>query len=225
VLSWYEWNFDAAEQQLRRAVKVNPNYSEAHFALGSVLPAVGKLGEAIEEVRKAQTLDPLYPYYSRWLGRFLLYSGDYAGAIAQSHKTLELSSENFQAYLDIGSSCMGQGEPDRALEWFRRGQGLETAVRPYDAHIVRALALLDRREEGEEIMARLEDESHRQYVRSEVLAMGYAALGHTDKAFKCLDRALQARSSGLIYLHLDPGYAPLRTDPRFGELVRRIGIR
>jgi hypothetical protein len=71
----------------------------------------------------------------------------------------------------------------------------------------------------------LEDESKRQYVRAEILAMGYAALGDVDRAFACLERALQARSAGLIYLHLDPGYAPLRDDPRFGGLVGRIGLR
>jgi hypothetical protein len=55
--------------------------------------------------------------------------------------------------------------------------------------------------------------------------MGYAALGDTDRAFACLERAFQARSAGLIYLHLDPGYAPLRSDPRHADLVRRIGLR
>ena len=55
--------------------------------------------------------------------------------------------------------------------------------------------------------------------------MGYAAIGEADRAFASLERAYQARSGGLIYLHLDPGYAPLRADPRFGDLVRRIGLK
>jgi hypothetical protein len=87
------------------------------------------------------------------------------------------------------------------------------------------LAPLGRRDEAEEILARLEEESRRQYVRAEILAMGYAALGDSDRAFACLERAFQAKSAGLIYLHLDPGYAPLRGDARFGDLVRRIGLK
>jgi eukaryotic-like serine/threonine-protein kinase len=225
VLCWYEWEFSAAEQQLRRAVTINPNYAEAHWTLGSVLPAVGQLREAIEEMRKALTLDPLYPQYSRWLARCLLYAKDYAGAIAQSHKTLELNSEYFQAYLDIGSACLAQGRPEQALEWFGRGQGLENSVRSYDAFIVRALAPLGRRDEAEEILARLEEESRQHYVRAEILAMGYAAMGNLDRAFDLLERAFQARSAGLIYLHLDSGYEPLRGDPRFTDLVGRIGLR
>jgi len=225
VLCWYEWDFAGAEQQLRRAVKLNSNYAEAHWAFGSVLPTVGLLGEAVEEMRKALTLDPLYPEYSRWLGRFLLYAGDYAAAIVQTHKTIELNADYFPSYLDIGAACLAQGQPEEALEWFRHGQSLETSVRSYDAFIVRALAPLGRSDEAEEILNRLEDESRHHYVRAEVMAMGYAAVGDLDRAFACLERAYQARSAGLIYLHVDPGYAPLRVDARFTELVRRIGLK
>jgi eukaryotic-like serine/threonine-protein kinase len=225
VLAWYEWDFTGGERQLRRAVSLNPNYAEAHWAFGSVLPAVGLLDEAISEMRKALVLDPLSPQYSRWLGRFLLYSGDYAGAIAQSHQTLELTEESFQSYLDIGSAYFELGEPERAMEWYRRGQSRSSAVRSYDAHIVRALAALDRLEEAQEIMTRLEDDSRKSYMRSEVLASGYASLKDFDRAFKALERAYQARSAGLIYLHVDPWYRPLRQDPRYADLVRRIGLK
>jgi hypothetical protein len=98
-------------------------------------------------------------------------------------------------------------------------------VRSYDAMIVRALAALGRREEADEILARLESESRQHYVRAEYLAMGHAAVGNLDAAFDALERAYQARSAGLIYLHLDPGYEPLRSDPRYKELVQRIGLR
>ena len=86
VLCWYEWDFAGSERQLRRAVSLNDNHAEAHWAFGSVLPTVGRLAEAVEEMRKALILDPLYAVYSRWLARFLLFSGDYSGAIAQARK-------------------------------------------------------------------------------------------------------------------------------------------
>jgi serine/threonine-protein kinase len=225
VLCWYEWDFAGAEQQLRRAVALNPNYTEAHWTFGSVLPAVGALGEAIGEMRKAITLDPLHPHHSRWLGRFLLYARDYDAAITQSQKTIELHADYFHAYLDAGSAHLAQRKPEQALEWYQRGQKLESSVRSYDAFIVRALAPLGRMEEAAEILTRLEEESKQHYVRAEVLAMGHAAMGELDKAFALLERAYQARSSGLIYLHLDPGYEPLRPDPRFADLVARIGLK
>jgi len=225
VLCWYEWDFAGAEQQLRRAVTLNPNYAEAHFVFGSVLPGVGSLAEAVKEMGQALLLDPLSAHYSRWLGRFMLYAGDYPGAIAQSHKTIDITADFFHAHLDEGSAYLAQGDAERALRCFQKSQMLEGSVRSYDAHIVRALAALGRSEEGQEIMARLEEESRQKYMRAEILAMGYAALGDFDHAFGCLERAFLARSAGLIYLHLDPGYAPLRADPRFSDLVRRIGLR
>jgi adenylate cyclase len=225
VLSWYEWNFTGASQQLERAVSVNPSYAEAHYVLGSTLPALGRLDEAIEELRKANTLDPLSAHFSRRLGRFLLYSGDYAGAIAQSLKTLELDAGYYQAYLDIGAAHLALDDPEQALTWWRKGLVLDSSVRSYDAFIVRALAPLKRHEEAAEILSRLEEESQRHYVRAEIVAIGYAAIGDADRAFLSLERAFQARSAGLLYLQIEPGYLPLRQDPRFGELVRRIGLK
>jgi serine/threonine-protein kinase len=225
VLAWYEWKFSEGEHHLRRAVALNPNYAEAHWSFGSVLPAVGLLEEAIGEMRKALVLDPLYPQYSRWLSRFLLYSGQLDAAMDQGQQTLELAEDSFQSYLDIGCAWFERGDSERAMEWFRRGQSLKTAVRAYDAHIVRALATLDRLEEANEIMTRLEEESKRTYMRSEVLAMGYASLKDFDRAFKCLEKAYQARSAGLIYLHVDQAYKPLRADPRYTTLIGRIGLR
>jgi serine/threonine-protein kinase len=225
VLCWHEWKFAEGARELERAVQISPNYAEAHFVLGSALPLVGRLGDAIEAIRRALVLDPLDVHYSGWIARFLLYARDTTGAIAQGHKTLELDEEYVRAFLWIGSAHLVAGDAEAALDWYRRGQAIDSAVRTYDAMIVRALALLGRRDEAEEILSRLEDESKRQYVRAEYLAMGYAALGDFDRAFAALERAYQARSAGLIYMHLDPGYEPLRGDPRYAELVKRIGLR
>jgi len=228
ILGWYEWDFAGAERTLRRAVALSPNDGDAHFGLASILPTVGQLGEAITVMRRALGLDPLDPEHGRWLVRFLLYAEDYSGAIAQGEKIVELGEEyflDFLAYLDIGSAHLAQGHPEVALEWYRKGQTMASSVRSYDAYIVRALADLGRREEAEEILVRLERESKEHYVRPEFMAMGYASLSNPDRAFEFLERAFQTRSAGLIFLHLDPGYKPLRGDPRFDQLVKQIGLK
>jgi serine/threonine-protein kinase len=225
VLCWHEWKFADAARQLERAVEVSPNYAEAHFVLGTALPLVGRLGEGIEALRKTLVLDPLSVHHSGWLARFFLYAKDYQGAITQGQKTLELDDEYVRAFVFIGSAYLALGEAGTALEWFQRGQGLDRAVRSYDAMIVRALAALDRLDEAREILMRLESESRQHYVRAEYVAMGYAAIGDVERAFDSLERAYQARSGGLIYLHLDPGYEPLKDDPRYHELVARIGLK
>jgi len=225
VHCWYEWEFTTAERDLRRSVQINPSSAETHFVLGTTLPALGQLQEAIQAMRQALVFDPLSPIYGRYLGRFLIYGGDCEAAIQQGHATLELHPGYSQAHVNIGSAYLGLEKAEEALDWYQRGQSLDSAVRSYDALIVRALAALGNREEAEEILRRLEEQAASQYVRAESLAMGYAAVGDTDRAFACLERAFSERSAGLIFLHVDPGYEPLREDPRFGNLVDRVGLK
>ncbi|MEO8878762.1 MAG: tetratricopeptide repeat protein, partial [Gemmatimonadaceae bacterium] len=224
VLGWHEWKFTAAEAQLSRAVSLAPNYAEAHYVYGTILPAVGRLHDAIDTIRKALMLDPLSVHYSEWLTRFLLYDRDYDATIAQAERTMEMDEICHRAQHYMGSALLAKGDAKGALSWYRRAQELERAPRAWDAMIVRALAALGQRDEGEAIMVRLEEESHRQYLRGEILATGYAAVGNLDQAFALLERAYQARSAGLLYLRADPAYDPLRNDPRYSDLVSRIGL-
>ena len=169
-------------------------------------------------------LDPLSVHYSEWLARFLLYDGDNDAAIAQGERTMEMDEICHRAQHYVGSAHLAKGDAQSALTWYRRAQSLERAPRAWDALIVRALAALGQRDEAAAILARLEEESHRQYLRGEIIAIGYAAMGDLDKAFASLERAYQARSAGLLYLKLDPGYGPLRGDPRYDDLVKRVGL-
>jgi tetratricopeptide (TPR) repeat protein len=211
--------------QAERAVALSPNNAEAHGVLGTAFPMVGRLRDGIKSLRRALELDPLRVEYFGWTTRLLYFCGDYEAAIQQANETFEIDDRYGRGFVFMGAVHLARGDAEQALDWFQRGQSLDTAVRTYDVMIVQALAALGRRDEAQEIMARLEGESRQQYVRAEYLAMGHAALGDTDAAFAALERAYQARSAGLIYLHLDPGYAPLRSDPRYGELVRRIGLK
>jgi eukaryotic-like serine/threonine-protein kinase len=225
VLGWHEWKFADAEAQLARATALSPNYAEAHYVRGTILPAVGRLDDALTTIRRALLLDPLSVHYSEWLARFLLYDRDYDAAIAQGERTIEMDEICHRAHHYIASAHLAKGDPERALSWYRRAQVMERSPRSWDAMIARALAPLGQTDEAEAILARLEDESRRQYLRGEIIAMGYAAVGDLDRAFTSLERAYQDRSAGLMYLHLDPGYGPLRGDPRYADLVSRVGLR
>ena len=224
VLCWHEWKFAEGVESLERAAKVAPNNSEALWVLGTGLPLVGRLDDGVKAIARAVELDPLRVEYAGWLTRFYLYAKDYDAALAHGRDLFEIDDQYERGFVWMGSAYLALGQPEKALEYFQRGQALARSVRSYDAMIVRALAPLGRADEGQEIMTRLEIESRQQYVRAEYLAMGHAALGNMDNAFASLERAYEARSAGLIYLHLDPGYDPLRVDPRFDELVKRIGL-
>ena len=225
VLGWHEWKFAEAEEKLARAVQLAPNYAEAHYVHATLLPSVGRLQDGIEGMRKALLLDPLSVHYSEWLTRFIMYDRDWDSAIEQGVRTMEMDEICHRAQHYIGAAYIAKGNPKLALDWFRRAQAMERAPRSWDAQIVRALAVLGEKEESEDILNRLEEESKKQYMRGEILAMGYAAIGDLDKAFALLERVYQDRSAGLLYLHLDPAYEALRKDARYAELVRRIGLK
>ena len=225
VLSWYEWDFDGATKALADAVRYNPNYAEAHFVYGTVLPCVGRLDDAIEELRRAVVLDPLSAPYSRWIARFLGFAGKYEEAIEQASKALDLEPLYAQAYVDTGSAQLALGRNEEALKTLQKGQSLTTAIRSHDAMIVCALAALAEDEEARAILERLEEDSRHRYVRGEMMAIGYAGVGELDRAFEWLDKAFQTRSAGLVYLHLDPMYGPLRKDPRYTGFVTKVGIK
>ncbi len=227
VLCWHEWDFAGAERQLR--ARRGPQSQLRRGALcPRDRPAAGRAagrGRSMSCGRRSCSIR-CRPQISGWLARFLLYAGDYSGR----HRA---GAEDPRARrgVDPGHPLhrLGATWPWAMPRPPWSGTGGARAWSAPCARttriIVRALAALGRRDEAEEILRRLEDESRQHYVRGEILAMGYAAVGDLDKAFAALERAFQARSAGLIYLHLDPGYEPLRADPRYAELVGRIGLR
>jgi TolB-like protein/Flp pilus assembly protein TadD len=224
VLGWYEWNFEGAVEKLEQAIALNPNYAEAHFVLGSVLPCLGRLDAATPELRRAMELDPLHWEVGYWVARFLVYQGQYLKAIEQARAMFEISPTLYRAFLIMGHAYFELGDPQAALEQYRRAQGLEGSVPSYDAFVARALAATGEEEKARRILSGLVERSRERYIRPEVLAVGYGSVGDFDAAFAHLEEALAARSAGLIYLAVDQIYAPLRSDPRFSELVAKVGL-
>jgi adenylate cyclase len=224
VLGWHAWDFDKAELALRRAVAANPNYADAHWGLGTILPANGQLEEGLQEVRTALSLDPLSPTFGRFTARFLLYLRRFDEAIEQARRTLEIDHRHVHARTHMGQAYLAMGEPERARDIFMESIELGDILSSR-AFLAQALAALGRKDEARELLEELESGSGDGYVRDEFVAAAYAALGESDAAFAALDRGLAARSAGLIYLHVDPSYDPLRDDSRYDRLVQAVGLR
>jgi adenylate cyclase len=223
VLGWYEWAFDRAELVLRRAVAENPKYPEAHWVLGSVLPCNGRLKQALKEEQEALALDPLSATFRAFVARIHYFLRQYDEAITESRRTLDLEPGATRAYVYMGQAYLAAGEPRKALEILEQGAEVGDVL-SLKAYIAQALAALGQRGEARTMLEALEKGSEG-YVRDEFVAAGWGALGDLDRAFAALDRALAARSSGLIYLHVDPSYDPLREDPRYARLVEAVGVR
>ncbi|HET6618009.1 MAG TPA: adenylate/guanylate cyclase domain-containing protein [Gemmatimonadota bacterium] len=224
VYTWYDWDFTRGELALRRAVASNPNYTDAHWALGTLLPAVGRLDEGIREMRAAQKLDPLSPTFSQWLARFLLYQRRTADAVQESLHTLDLDPEYARGHMTLGLARMQVEGPNAGLESLRHSAEMSWSP-SFRAFLAYGLAAAGQEAEARSVLDELDSEGREGYVRAEFLAAVYGALGDPDEAFLQLDRAYADRSAGLIYLHLDPLFDSLRDDPRFSALVARIGLQ
>jgi tetratricopeptide (TPR) repeat protein len=221
VLGWFEWDFDGAELALRRAVGADRKYGDAHWGLGSILPATGLLDDAVEEMRLAVSIDPLSPVFNYWLSRFLYFRRQLDAAKEEAHRSIELDPTSFRPRLILGLCHLLEDRPEEALEAFE-SRAMEGIVSGR-IFVARAHAAAGRHDEARRILEELEDGD--EYVRSEFMAAGWASLGDLDRAFAALEQAYRDRSAGLIYLHVDPSYDPLRQDERYRELVGRIGLR
>ncbi len=224
ILAWYDWDFPGAEKELRRVLEQNPNYADAHFSLGSVLPTLGRIDEAVEEMRKALELDALLDMHSRWLARMLVFARRFDEAIEQSLKTIEINPSYSRAYLDMGNAYLAQGKTQEALSAYRQAHAMEGSVVSFNASTARALAAMGKEDEVRSMLEDLEVQAQHRYLRGEMVACGYAAIGEVDKAFAWLATALEARSAGLIYLGVDPAYDSLRNDARFTALLAKVGL-
>ena len=224
VLGWYDWDFAAGELALRRAVAANPNYAEAHWALGTLLSTTGHMKEALKEIRTAQMLDPLSPVTSYWIARFLLYARRTEDAIQEGRRALNLDPDFAYGWAILGRAQLLQGKGEEAVNSLRRSAEVGGS-NSFQAFLAYGLAATGHKEDAREILSRIAPVAGADYVRSELLAAVYGALGDPEEAFRLLERAYDERSAGLIYLHLDPLFDSLRDDPRMDEMVQRIGLQ
>ena len=224
VLGNYDWDFPAAEREFKRAIELNPGYPTAHHFYAVYLMGMGREEEAIAEERRALELDPLSLIIRHNLARALSYAHRCDEAIAEERKVIEMDPNFYVAYQPLGWCLMATGKKDAAVADFRKG--LEVSPRG-----LRLLALLGNAEartgnrpEAIKILGRFTQLSKQRYIPAYCFAIVYAGLDQKDQAFAELEKAFQERSDFLLFLNVDEAMTSLRADPRFADLVRRVGL-
>ena len=217
-----EWQFAAAESEYRRALELNPNLVAAHVSYGVLLASLGRLDEALEQERRALELDPLDTLAAVWVGQIYYFQRDYDKAIVQVQKALEINANYQVAYVVLFNCYREKGMDEKAADTRKRivtisGQTqLAAGIRQVFANSGLKGVLRN------EIEARSNAASPA--YGPLVVAQDYSALGDKDKSFEWLNKAYDARQILLMNLRVDPVYDPLRSDPRYADLVRRIGF-
>ena len=222
VLWGYDWNFAEANRELQRAIELNPDYASAHKWYGENLAQMGRFDEALAEFKRALELDPLSLIINADLGEVYTWARRYDEAIEQLRKTIEMDQSFYYAHWRLGVAYELKGSYQEAITEYQKARALGDD--PFVvACLSHALASSGKRDEALKTLDLLKEISRQRYVGEYCFAVLYAGLGERDQAFQWLDKAYQNRASHLNWMKVDPMLDNLRSDPRFADLMKRVG--
>jgi TolB-like protein/Flp pilus assembly protein TadD len=221
-LKTYAWEWAAAEAEYKRAIELNPNLALAHRWYASYLRLVGRHEQALAEIKRARELDPLSLGVSATVGYILFSARQYDQAIEELKKTLEMDQDYSYTHLFLGFTYAAKGMHAEAIAAYQEAIRLGLDSPSTQIHLGAAYARAGESERAQAILTQLQTSN--EYVSPGQLATLYVAQGEREQAFASLEKAYQERDLQLQYLGVDPALDPLRSDPRFQDLLRRVGL-
>jgi TolB-like protein/Tfp pilus assembly protein PilF len=222
IIFWYDWNWDEAEKQSKRALELNPNSAESHQAYALLLSATGQHVKALAEAKRALELDPLNLRINAVQGEFLIYAGQADEALARLQKTFELDPNFWVAHLFASSAYSEKGMFAEAVVEARKARELsDSSTRP-TAFLGYALAKSGKQAEARAELGALMKLSSERWVAPSYIAMIYHGLGERDETLAWLERGFEKRDARMVFLKVEPKWNNLRDDPRFQDLLRRM---
>ncbi len=225
IAETYEWDWAAAERGYKRALELNPGDAQAHNWYAGYLTYMGRFDDGISEARRARDLDPLSLPINNALAGRLLAGGRNDEAFRQAQETLELDPHFAPAHQTLGWVYLHMGKQEDALGEFETALKLSGAGdTDLQLDLGFAYAVSGKRDKARRILASLEKLHEQGVVPSGSVAMLLGALGETNEAFAWLEKAYRERDPQLTYLRAGRRFEPLRKDPRFEQLVRRVGL-
>ena len=222
VLDGFDWDFDSAGKEFQRAIELNPGYATAHHWYAWHLSLLGRFDEAIAEMRKAEDLDPLSLIINADLAELLGLAHSYDESIRQSRKTIEMDTNFALAHNQLAQVYLQKHMYDEAIAELQKAVRLSGNSPTCTANLARAYVASGKRSEAVKLLGDLKKRSNPGYSNAAEIAMVYASLGDTDQAMNWLERGYEERFNPGVLLR--PGFDPLRSDPRFRNLVQRIGL-
>ena len=223
ALDLYGWDWDAAETEYRQAIKLNPGYATAHQWYSWHLIMMGRNNDAMFELRKAQGFDPLSLIISADIADALCVAHLYDEAVQQSKKTLEMDPNFAIGHYELGQAFAQKHMHNEAIAEFQRAIELSGHSGAFDSNLAYVYAASGRKEEAMKIAKDLEARHDQSPSVDADIALIYVGLGDQDQAMIRLNKAYEARFKASILLR--PAFDPLRSDARFQDLLRRIGLQ
>ena len=225
VKLYYDWDWKGAEEELQRAIAVNPNYATAHHWYSVLLTARGRHDEALSEIGRAHELDPLSVPINTDIGFELYYARRYEEAISHLRTVLQTSPKFPLAHLWLGRAYEQKGMYPEAITEFEQAG---TALKDWPVIIAAAGHAYGRwghKSDATAALQRMNELTKEEYVTPYGMALIFAGLNDREQAIHWLQKAYEDRSHWLVWLNLDPRFDNVRSDPRFADLLRRMHFR
>jgi tetratricopeptide (TPR) repeat protein len=223
ILFNYDWDWPAAETEYKRAIDLNPNYAEAYHQYAWPLAMSGRTSEALSELKHSQQLDPLSLFIATDINVPFYVARQYDLSIEQSRKVIEMEPNFYLAHFTLAMALAQKHDYSTAISEFQKARSLSDVPWNY-AGLGYVYAASGRPQEALQLIADMKAKAKQRYVSSYAIAIVYAGLGDRDKVFEWLEKAYDERSPGLTWLKAEPMLDSIRSDPRYADLLRRIGL-
>jgi len=225
ALAWIRsdaWRFDEAMREVEKAIALSPNYPAARISNAFLLSIFGRADEAVEQVKLARDLDPLSTRAATSVGWIMYAVRRFDDAIENCQKVLELNPDLSSPYFYLGSSYTAKGLYKEAIASYERAISLDPDATGLFIYQAALYVMSGDRRKGDELIEKLMNRVD--YVSPGELAIYHVATGDNDRALELLNKAFNERDPQLQFVGFDPLFDPLRSDPRFVDLIRRIGL-
>jgi len=224
VRLFYEWDWSGAEQTCKQAIELNPNYAWGHAIWSDWLVVMGRLDEAIAEERLAVELDPLSAGLNARLGSKLSLRGDYDRALEQLQKALEFDPNIVFTHMALALTYSRKGMYEEGLATCQKVVSLCGSSPLSRALSSLILAMAGKTDEAQKILSELRGSRKLDSLSLILSASTCSVMGEKTEAFEFLEVAYQERVSWLVFLGAYPSFRNIRTDPRYADLLRRMGL-
>ena len=221
-LDGFDWDFDSAGKEFRRGIELNPGYATAHHWYAWHLALLRRYDEAIVEMRKAESVDPLSLVINADLAELLALAHSYDESIRQSRKTIELDPNFGLAHNHLGQAYLQKHMNDEAVAELQEAVKLSGGGPTCIANLARAYVASGKKSEAMKLLSDLKKRSTPGHSYASEIAVIYASLGDSDQAMSWLEKGYEERFNPGVLIR--PGFDPLRSDPRFEDLARRNGF-
>lgn len=226
ILADYDRNWEGALRELQTAIKLNPNYATAHHWYGLRLAEISQTEEGVREIERARSLDPLSVRIAANVAIALYFGRQYDQAIIEARRALELEPNDDGTHTRLGEIYLQKGMFKEALaeHWASFSPGDRTRPDFADPYLARAYAAMGNRTEAVRQLRKLRGQSTPGYTSPFLIARVYVTLGERDQALNWLEKGFNEYAGGMDWLKVDPALDPIRSDPRFQDLLRRMNF-